>query len=93
MLQGALKAPVLAMIAKQYGSPKKLFADVIEKKVTVFNFDGTTTEDNTGFTDRIEKVAKAFGFKVIEKIGIEFELQQIVITGLDRNDKPKMVKL
>lgn len=92
MLQNALKAPVLAMIAKQYGNPKKIFADVAAKKVTVFKYDGTQEEDNTGFTDRIEKVAKAFGFKVIEKIGIEFETSQIVIAGTDRNDKPKLLK-
>lgn len=93
MLSAAIKAPVLAMIAKQYKNPKAIFANCDTQELTIVDFDGTQRKETAGFSQHLKKVAKAYGFKTIEKIGIEFDLQAIMFKGTDKTDKPKTLKI
>lgn len=86
------------MIAEQLKDgkrlPKKALADCITKVLTIFYFDGTSkTEDGTKHSQALSKVAKAYGFKEITKIGIDFELEKLVFDGHDKDQKTKTLIL
>lgn len=93
MLGATIKTPVLAMIAKQYKNPKAIFANCETQEIMILDFDGTKRNEKAGFSQHLTKVAKAYGFKTIEKIGIEFELEQIIFKGTDKNGNPKTLKI